>query len=66
MMDDAKTITEPQERADAWAAIDKKLTELAPAIDWVWDKTPLIRSQNVNGASSAFLGQWDLAFTSLK
>ena len=66
MMDDAKTITEPQERADAWAAIDKKLTELAPAIDWVWDKTPLIRSENVNGASSAFLGQWDLAFTSLK
>jgi len=66
MMDDAKTITDPQERADAWAAIDKKLTELAPAVDWVWDKTPLIRSQNVNGASSAFLGQWDLAFTSLK
>src|SRR4051812_48879955 len=66
MMDDAKTITDPQERADAWGAIDKKLTELAPAIDWVWDKTPLIRSENVNGASSAFLGQWDLAFTSLK
>ncbi len=66
MMDDAKTITDPQERADAWGAIDKKLTELAPAVDWVWDKTPLIRSKNVNGASSAFLGQWDLAFTSLK
>jgi peptide/nickel transport system substrate-binding protein len=66
MMNDAKTITDPQERADAWAAIDKKLTELAPAVDWVWDKTPLIRSENVNGASSAFLGQWDLAFTSLK
>jgi peptide/nickel transport system substrate-binding protein len=66
MMDDAKTITDPQERADAWGAIDKKLTELAPAVDWVWDKTPLIRSENVNGASSAFLGQWDLAFTSLK
>src|SRR3954447_5509871 len=66
MMDDAKTITDPQERADAWGAIDKKLTELAPPIDWVWDKTPLIRSENVNGASSAFLGQWDLAFTSLK
>src|SRR3954465_10444206 len=66
MMDDAKTITDPQERADAWGAIDKKLTEVAPAVDWVWDKTPLIRSENVNGASSAFLGQWDLAFTSLK
>jgi peptide/nickel transport system substrate-binding protein len=66
MMNDAKTITEPQDRADAWAEIDKKLTELAPAVDWVWDKTPLIRSENVNAAASAFLGQWDLAFTSLK
>jgi peptide/nickel transport system substrate-binding protein len=66
MMDDAKTITDPQERANAWGEIDKKLTELAPAVDWVWDKTPLIRSENVNGAASSFLGQWDLAFTSLK
>ena len=66
MMNDAKTITDPQERADAWAAIDKKLTELAPAINWVWDKTPLIRSENVNAVPSAFLGQWDLSFTSLK
>ena len=66
MMDDAKTITDPQERADTWGEIDKKLTELAPAVDWVWDKTPLIRSENVNAQASAFLGQWDLAFTSLK
>jgi peptide/nickel transport system substrate-binding protein len=66
MMNDAKLITEPQDRADAWAEIDKKITELAPAINWVWDKTPLIRSENVNAAASAFLGQWDLSFTSLK
>ena len=31
MMDDAKSLTEPQERAEAWAEIDKKITELAPA-----------------------------------
>jgi peptide/nickel transport system substrate-binding protein len=66
MMNDAKTITDPAERAKAWGEIDKKLTELAPAVDWVWDKTPLIRSKNVNAAASSFLGQWDLAFTSLK
>ena len=65
MMNDAKLLTDPQERADAWAEIDKKITELAPAINWVWDKTPLIRSENVNGVPSAFLGQWDLAFTSI-
>src|SRR3954453_17254913 len=66
MMNDAKTIPDPAERGKAWGEIDKRLTELAPAVDWVWDKTPLIRSPNVNGVSSAFLGQWDLAFTSLK
>ena len=66
MMDDAKTITDPAERAKTWGEIDKRLTELAPAVDWVWDKTPGIRSSNVNGVSSEFLGQWDLAFTSLK
>jgi ABC-type transport system substrate-binding protein len=66
MMNDAKLISDPQERADAWAEIDKKLTELAPAVNWVWDKTPLIRSENVNAVPSAFLGQWDLSFTSIK
>jgi peptide/nickel transport system substrate-binding protein len=65
-MNDAKLITEPQERADAWAAIDKKITELAPAVDWIWDKTPLIHSPNVNAVSSADNGQWDLTYTSLK
>jgi peptide/nickel transport system substrate-binding protein len=66
MMDDAKLVTDPQGRADAWAGVDKKLTELAPAVNWVWDKTPLIRSENVNGAASQNLASWDLAFTSLK
>jgi peptide/nickel transport system substrate-binding protein len=66
MMNDAKLLTDPQERADTWAEIDRRITELAPAVNWVWDKTPLIRSENVNAVPSAFLGQWDLAFTSIK
>jgi peptide/nickel transport system substrate-binding protein len=65
-MDKAKLLTDPQERAKAWADIDKKMTELAPAIDWIWDKTPLIRSPNVVGVPSQDNGQWDLAFTSIK
>ena len=66
-MNDAKLLTEPQERADAWAAIDKKITELAPAVDWVWDKNPLIHSTNVNAsrrARSTASGTWP--YTSLK
>ena len=65
-MDKAKLLTDPKERAQAWGDIDKKLTELAPAIDWIWDKTPLIRSPNVVGVASQDNGQWDLAFTSVK
>jgi peptide/nickel transport system substrate-binding protein len=65
-MDKAKLLTDPQERAKAWGDIDKKITELAPAIDWIWDKTPLIRSPNVVGVASQDNGQWDLAFTSIK
>jgi peptide/nickel transport system substrate-binding protein len=66
MMDDAKTITDPAERGKTWGEIDKKLTELAPAVNWVWDKNPLVRSSNVNGAADEFLGTWNVAFTSLK
>jgi peptide/nickel transport system substrate-binding protein len=65
-MDKAKLLTDPKERAQAWAEIDKKLTNLAPAIDWIWDKTPLIRSPNVVGVASQDNGQWDLSFTSIK
>ena len=38
----------------------------APAIPWIWDKTPLIQSENVNGVASCPTPQWDLAWTSLK
>jgi peptide/nickel transport system substrate-binding protein len=65
-MDKAKLLTDPAERAKAWGEIDKKITELAPAVDWVWDKDPLIRSPNVVGVASQYNGQWDLAFTSVK
>ena len=64
-MNDAKLLTDPTERAEAWAAIDEKITELAPAVNWLWDKTPLIKSANVNAVPSAFNGQWHLAYTSI-
>jgi peptide/nickel transport system substrate-binding protein len=65
-MDKAKLLTDPKERAQAWGEIDKKITDLAPAVNWVWDKTPLIRSSDVQGVAALDNGQWDLAFTSLK
>jgi peptide/nickel transport system substrate-binding protein len=65
-MNDAKLLTDPAERAQAWAEIDRKVTELAPAINWLWDKTPLIMSPNVNGVAGNDYGHWDLSFISLK
>jgi peptide/nickel transport system substrate-binding protein len=65
-MDKAKLLTDPDERAKAWGEIDKKLSELAPAVPWVWDKDPLIASKNVNAVASANNGLWDLSYTSLK
>ena len=35
----------------AWADIDKMIIDDAPAIPFVWDKTTLIRSKNVNGVA---------------
>jgi peptide/nickel transport system substrate-binding protein len=63
---DAAEIAPADQRAQAWANIDKQVTAAAPAIPWIWDKQPNIESANVNGVITAFNAQWDVAFTSLK
>jgi peptide/nickel transport system substrate-binding protein len=65
-MDKAETLTDDQQRAKAWGDIDKEITEQAPAIPWLWDKTTGIESKNVNGVINKFNASWDLSFTSLK
>ena len=65
-MNDAKLLIDPAERAQAWAEIDKKVTEQAPTVNWIWDKTPNIRSANVNGVVDADNAMWDFAHTSLE
>jgi peptide/nickel transport system substrate-binding protein len=37
MIDDAKLITEPAERATAWADVNKAIMEQAPSIPYMWD-----------------------------
>jgi peptide/nickel transport system substrate-binding protein len=65
-MEKAKTITDPAERAKAWAEIDKMVTEQAPAVMWIWDKNANIRSANVAGVIDEDNGLWSLSYTSLK
>jgi len=65
-MADAEIISDPADRAKAWAEIDKMVTEQAPAVSFVWDKNANITSPDVNGVVNQFNAQFDLSFTSLK
>jgi peptide/nickel transport system substrate-binding protein len=65
-MDEAALLTDPKERAEAWARIDRMVTEQAPVVPWIWDKTALLHSADVNAVPNEFTSQWDLAWTSLR
>jgi peptide/nickel transport system substrate-binding protein len=65
-MDEAEVINDPAERNKAWGEVDKMLTETAAAIPWLWDKQPMLRSEDVNGVVNQANASWDLTFTSLK
>ncbi len=64
-MDDAETLAEPAERASAWAEIDTAVSEQAPGVFWLWDKQPMLRSENVNGVVNVANASFDLTFTSI-
>ena len=63
--EDAKTLSEPAERARAYAEINKMIVAQAPAVPYVWDKQAGVRSKDVNGVISEFNSVWDLSFTSI-
>ena len=61
------TITDPAQAAASWGDLDKKVTDQAYFIPWLWDNNVGLESKNVKGVSSKFnSGAWDLAFTALK
>jgi peptide/nickel transport system substrate-binding protein len=64
--EEASLLTEPAQRARAYAEINKMVTALAPAAPYVWDKQANVRSPDVNGVINEFNSVWDLSFTSLK
>ena len=65
-MDKAEVISAPSDRAQAWGAIDKQLTDKAAAVPWLWDRQPNVLSKNVNGVINLANATWDFSFTSLK
>jgi peptide/nickel transport system substrate-binding protein len=62
----AALLTDPRERARAWAAIDDRITALAPAIPWLWPRQVNIRSANVVGVIDEYLAAWSLAHTRIR
>ncbi len=65
-IDDATLIDDPEERAQAWGDVDRMITEVAPAIPYIWDDQANIQSADVAGVVNKFNANWDLAYTSLK
>jgi peptide/nickel transport system substrate-binding protein len=66
LLDQAKVTVDRTKRAQMFAEADKKITELAPNVPWVWDKQPNIASANVAAVGNAFNSTIDLNFTSIK
>lgn len=64
-MDEA-ALLEGDERLEAWGKIDKMIMEQAPVVPFIWDKTTLVWSKNVNGLGNPYNSLIDLTFTSLK
>ena len=65
-IEDARLIDDPEERAKAWAEVDRLVSAQAPAVPWDWENFPIIRSADVAGVANPYNSGWDFAFTSLK
>ncbi len=65
-IDKAKTVVEPDARAQAWAAVNKEVVALAPAIPYMWDYQSVVASPNVRGVQNKYSTTWDWNFTSLR
>ena len=64
-MDKASLLT-GDERLKAWADIDTMITEAAPAVPFLWDKSTLIWSKDVNGIASEYDDSPAFAWISFK
>jgi peptide/nickel transport system substrate-binding protein len=65
-MDKGAQINDPAQRAKAWGAIDRQLTDTASAIPFDFDTPPNILSSNVQGVIAQWNASWDLPYMSLK
>jgi peptide/nickel transport system substrate-binding protein len=55
-----------KDRSEAWAKINHMIAEQAPAIPWIWDKSAMVASKDVNLVANGYNAAPDLNFSSLK
>lgn len=66
-MTKAELVVGTQQRAKAWADVDRMVTATAAAIPWLWDKQPLVTSRDVSCVRQLWnQGNCDFAYSSLK
>ena len=65
-IEDAKLVTDPDERAQAWADVNRLIVEQAPAIPYMWDYQTIVVSPNVRAVQSGYSTVLDFSFTSLR
>jgi peptide/nickel transport system substrate-binding protein len=62
----AKLVTEPAERAQAWADVNHSIMERALSIPYMWDYQSVVISPNMRGVQSGYSTTWDWNFTSVR
>jgi peptide/nickel transport system substrate-binding protein len=65
-IDDAKLVTDPAERAQAWADVNHDIMAQAPSIPYMWDYQSIAASPNVRGVQNGYSTTWDWNFTSIR
>ena len=65
-MKKASVIPVGKARNEAWAKINHMIAEQAPAVPWIWDKTALVNSKDVQAVANGYFTTHDISFTSLK
>jgi peptide/nickel transport system substrate-binding protein len=66
-MSKAELVVGEQQRAQAWADIDRMITATAAAIPWLWDRQPLVTSRDVRCVRELWnQGNCDFAYSSLR
>jgi peptide/nickel transport system substrate-binding protein len=65
-IDEARLVSDPDERAQAYGDLDAMVTATAGVVPWVWDNDILVASEDVNTVVNLFNALVDISYTSLK